>query len=188
MPSTSHRVALAVILSFAVVASGCSSPADTPAASPESATTTSAQATPAPTTGAGPVPLTASERAWLAAIPTFMNKVEKEFSQQNVFLTPMKLREYGNLLRGCRRELARGLPSSRLRPVYTLILAACGQYEKGATCFATAARSASGTPTPDEDRAYNRGLDCGFAAQGKGLTSLADAFNVGEKIKIAANS
>ena len=135
------------------------------------------------------MPLTTAERAWLAAIPTFMDKMETAFSQQNVRLTPMKLREFANLMRGCRRELARGLPGPRLRPVYALILTACGEYEKGAECFATAARiGAIAAPEEAEDRAYRRAIDCGFAAQGKGLTFLVNAFNTGEEIKIAAES
>jgi hypothetical protein len=149
----------------------------------------SAPATPTASETTGPVPLAAAERAWIAAIPTFMDKMETVFSQQNVRLTPMKLREFGSLMRGCRRELARGLPEQRLQPAYALVLRACGEYEKGATCFATAARvGALATPEPDEDRAYRRAIDCGFTAQGKGFTSLAEAFNTGEKIKIAAES
>ena len=135
------------------------------------------------------MPLTTVERAWLAAIPTFIDKAEKAFSQEGVRLTPMKLREFGDLMRGCRPALARGLPGPRLRPVHTQILTACGEYGKGASRFATAARiGAIAAPTPEEDRAYRRAIDCGFAAQGKGLTALTDAFNTGEKIKIAAQS
>jgi hypothetical protein len=118
-----------------------------------------------------------------------MNKVETAFNQQNVRLTPMKLREFSKLLRDCRHALDRGLPGSRLRPVHALILTVRGEYEKGARCFATAARiGALAAPEPAEDRAHQRAIDCGFAAYGKGFDSLADAINMGEKIKIAAQS
>jgi hypothetical protein len=187
MPSTRRRTVLIAVIAFAV-AGGCTGQPATPAATAPVATTTSAPNTPAPG-GSGPGPLTTAERAWLAAIPTFMDKVEQAFSQENVRLTPMKLREFGNLMHGCRAALARGLPGPRLRPVLAQILTACAEYEKGARCFATAARlGAVAAPTPAEDRTYRRAIDCGFAAQGKGLTSLADAFNTGEKIKIAAQT
>jgi hypothetical protein len=185
VPST-RRQALAVV-AVALVVAGCSGRPATPAPTVRAAATMSAPAT--PTASGTRVPLTAAERAWLAAIPTFMDKMETAFSQQNVRLTPMKLRELGNLMRGCRHELARGLPGQRLQPAYALVLRACGEYEKGAACFATAARiGALAAPEPDEDRAYGRAIDCGFTAQGKGFTSLAEASNTGESIKIAAES
>jgi hypothetical protein len=135
----------------------------------------------------GSSPLNAAERAWLAAIPTFMGKVDKALGRQNEYLTPTKLREYANLHRGCRRDLARGLPSRRLRPVHALVLKACGEYDKGAACFAAAARIGAPLAGSAEDRAFVRALDCGFAAHGKGLPSLGDAINKGEEIRMVAD-
>ena len=48
---------------------------------------------------------------------------------------------YAKVLRSCSRELARiGCPGEGLQPVSTLVKKACRTYDKGAKCFATAAR------------------------------------------------
>ena len=186
-PATPCRIVLVAVVVFAVAA-GCSGRSATPASTGPAATTTSPPASPT-VSGSRPEPLSTAARGWLAAIPTYMDRLEKAFSQQNVRLTPMKLQEFANLMRGCRQALARGVPDPRLRPVQAMIVTACAEYEKGARCFATAARiGAIAAPTPAEDAAYKQAIDCGFAAQGKGLTSLVDAFNTGETIKIAAES
>jgi uncharacterized RDD family membrane protein YckC len=150
-------------------------PTPPPPTAPETATPT-----PAPT---GLQPLTAAERGWLAALPRFMQKVDNALGQQDVYLTPTKMREYADLLRGC-HQLARNLPSSRLRPVYGLVLKACREYDKGAACFAAAARIGIPFAGSAEDRAFARAIDCGFAAGGDADTSLADAINKGEEIKV----
>ena len=131
--------------------------------------------------------MSAGERAWLAAIPTFLEKVDKALGQPNLYVTPTKLREFGNVFRGCRRDLVRGLPSSRLRPVYAVVLKACGEYDKGAACFAVAVRTYASPAGSAGYRAFNRALDCGFAASGKGGIPLGDAINKGEEIRMAAN-
>jgi uncharacterized RDD family membrane protein YckC len=170
-----------VLRTFTVTTPGPSS-----AASTTPAPTTPERTTPAPTP-TGPGPLTAQERAWLAAIPTYMKKIGDAFAPDNVYLTPRKLREWATLFRGCRRDLARGLPSTRLRPVYALVRKGCAEYDKGATCFVAAARIDAPARGSAADRAQNRALDCGFAAQGKGVESLADAANEGERIRMAAD-
>jgi hypothetical protein len=89
-----------------------------------------------------------------------------------------------NSLRSCSRELARGgSPNDRLEPVYVLVKKACKQYDKGATCFTTAARIGIPFAGSPEDRRRDKALDCGFAVQGKGTVLLADAENKGAVIK-----
>jgi hypothetical protein len=97
----------------------------------------------------------------------------------------------GNALGACSRELRRiGSPSDRLQPVNTIVKKACRTFDKGAKCFATAARVSdasgavvAGTP---EERTQNRALDCGFAAAGNGSNLLSDAENKGAEIKLQA--
>jgi hypothetical protein len=126
--------------------------------------------------------LTAAERGWLAALPRFTQKVDNALGQQDVYLTPTKLREYADLLHGC-HQLTRNQPSSRLRPVYALVLNACREYDKGAACFVAAARIGAPIAGSAEDR-FTRAIGCGFAAGGDAGTSLADAINKGEEIKV----
>ena len=145
---------------------------------PAPALTTPVPTTPMPTpTPTGPDPLTTEEKAWLAAIPTFMKKVERAFGQDNLYLTPRKLREFAALYRECRADLARGLPSERLQSAYRLVLKACAEYEKGAKCFANAAGIDPPLLGSAADRAQNQAIDCGFAADRKGGEWLAEAAN-----------
>ena len=96
-----------------------------------------------------------------------------------------------NSLGDCRRVLRRiGPGTARLRPVLTLVNKACAQFDKGAACWATAARvsDASGAVvagTPDE-RTQNQAISCGTAALGDGSNTLNDAEAKGEEIKNAA--
>jgi hypothetical protein len=130
--------------------------------------------------------LTADERAWLNAIPKVRRKIDKVFTAEGS-LTRSAMVSHANALRSCRRELlAAGSPSDRLQPVYALVKKACAQYDKGARCFMTAAGIGIPLAGSPEDRAFTRAIDCGFAAQGKGLMPLFDAENKGEAIEAAA--
>jgi hypothetical protein len=136
--------------------------------------------------------MTAEELAWLEAITRLHKKIDKAI-QQNITLTRAKMVQLGNLLGACSRELRRiGSPSDRLQPVYTIVKKACRTFDKGAKCFATAARVSdasggviAGTP---EERTQRRALDCGGAAAGNGSNLLADAESKGVEIKLAAGS
>src|SRR5215204_7529242 len=181
MPSTGSRFALAAVVAFAMVASGCTGGAATPAeTAAQPATTTPAPITRAPTYS-GPEPLTNAEFAWLAALPKFAIKAGDTFDQNEV-LTPAKLRSVASLFRSCRRQLAPGLPSSRLLPVYELVVKACREFDKAAACFATAARLDIRVEGSADDLAFRRALRCGFAGQRAGQAALGEAMKKGEKI------
>lgn len=113
-----------------------------------------------------------------------MNKV---FSNAPTKMTSSALASLARQVRGCSRELARiGLaPSARLQPVYELVQQACGEYDKGAKCFADAARM--GIPSsPAAVRKFAGKVDCGFAASGTGSEPLAQAQVKAAEIKAAA--
>jgi hypothetical protein len=178
--STSRRGAcLAVMVVLVLLVGGCAGQDGEPAATPTTTTL-------APTT-TGPGPMTAEELAWLKTMTTVRKKIDKALTEGNVHLTPSKMLSYANTMRSCRRELlAAGSPSDRLQPVYALVKKACAQYDKGARCFTTAAGIGIPLAGSAEDRAFTRALDCGFAAQGKGLMPLFDAELKGEAIEAAA--
>lgn len=188
MPANTSRstARLAVLVLLILLVGGCGGKkATSTAASQPSATTTAT--TVAPTTTTVP-PLTAKEVAWLNAIPKLHKKIDKPFTASNLNMTRAKMVELGNALGACSRELRRiGSPSARLQPVYVIVKKACRTYDKGAQCFATAARVSdasgavvAGTP---EERTQQQAMDCGFAAQGNGGNLLDEAEAKGEDIK-----
>jgi hypothetical protein len=190
MPAGTSRSAarLAVTVLFVLLVSGCASDtASSTDTSPSGTTTTVAS-----TTAATVPPMTTQELAWLAAVTKLQKKIDKPFTVEgDVYLTRAKMTSYAKALRSCSRELARiGSPGDRLQPVYTLVKKACRTYDKGAKCFATAARVSmadggviAGSP---QERTQSRALDCGGAAQGNGSNLLADAKAKGEEIKAQA--
>ena len=179
MPPSTRRSAarlVAMVLLVALVG-GCAGQGDESTAAGQSATST----TVAPTTTIAP--MTAEELAWLKAIPNVRKKIDKRL-QTIRNLTTSGMLMLASSYRSCSRELARGgSPSDRLEPVYVLVKKACKEYDKGAACFTTAARIGIPFAGSPEDRRRDKALDCGFAAQGKGIVLLADAENKGAVIK-----
>ena len=189
MPAGTSRSAarLAVTVLFVLLVSGCASDAASTDTSPSGTTTTVAS-----TTAATVPPMTTEELAWLAAVTKLQKKIDKPFTVEgDVYLTRAKMTSYAKALRSCNRELARiGSPSDRLQPVYTLVKKACRTHDKGAKCFATAARVSmadggviAGSP---QERTQSRAIACGGEAQGNGSNLLADAKAKGEEIKAQA--
>ena len=87
-------------------------------------------------------------------------------------------------MHGCRRGLARlGVPSKRLLPVYSLAGRGCAAYEKGAACFAAAAKIPMPVQSDADYRKLTQAMDCGFAAAGPGSKLLAQAEVKGAEIK-----
>jgi hypothetical protein len=76
--------------------------------------------------------------------------------------------------------------TQRLQPVYKLAKRGCAQYDKAATCFATAASIGIPIAGTSQERRFNQALDCGFAAPGKGSPLLAEAEAKGFEIKETA--
>jgi len=188
MPASTSRSAarLAVPILLVLLVGGC---ADQTATSTAASTATTPTTTVAPTTTTvGSTTLT--EGAWLKAVTNLHTQLDKPFTG-SINMTRAKMIELENTMRACSRELARiGSPSNRLQPVYVIVKKACRSYDKGAQCFATAARfsDASGgvvVGTPEE-RTQKQAMDCGFAAHGDGGNLLADAEVKGEEIKAKA--
>jgi hypothetical protein len=176
--STAH---LAVPVLLVLLIAGCGGQSNESTTAGQATTST----TVAPTTTVPP--MTAEELAWLKAVTTLHQKMDKAL-QQSATLTRAKMTSYATTLRACSRELTRiGSPTDRVQPVHVVVKKACRTYDKGAKCWATAARVSmadggvvAGTP---EERIQSRAIECGGAAIGNGSNLLADAEAKGEEIK-----
>jgi hypothetical protein len=117
------------------------------------------------------------ELVWLKAVEKLSAKMEKIFRESPTDLTPSVMASLGEKLRGCRRDLQRlPAPSARLRPAHALVEKACDEYDKGARCFATAARIGIPSAGTAAEREQTQALDCGFASS-EALVPLTDALN-----------
>jgi len=173
-------VLITLMLTFA--AAGCTAQTDTPAAKPTPSTSTSAPS-PASTE---PESMTTAELAWLAALPKLTKQMDAAY-RTPAHLSDTVLATTADKLRGCSRELARlGAPSVRLQPVYVLVKEACQAYDKGATCFATAASIGIPEVGSADSRKQSQAIECGFNSSGRGGVPLAEAYVKGEKLKFAA--
>jgi hypothetical protein len=186
MPANLNRAAarLAVLVLLVLLVGGCAGQTDDSTAAAQSTTST----TVAPTTTTVP-PLTAEELAWLKAVSGVRSKVEESIQAGGSGrLTRAIMVESGNNLAAWSRQLRRiGAPSDRLQPVYTLVKKVIRTYDKGANCYARAARAVSasgsvvaGTP---EERIVEEGLDCAGAAEGDGTHLLYKADAKGMELK-----
>jgi hypothetical protein len=190
MPATicrrGARLAVAAVVALLVAGCGGGDPSTSTAASTPSssslATTTAAAAT---TTTAGA--LSGEELVWLEGIRKLHTKADKILTDAPSNMTPSAMGTLATKMRSCSRELARlGTPTQRLRPVYTLAKRGCAQYDKAATCFATAASIGIPIAGTVQERRLNQAIDCGFAAPGKGSALLAEAEIKGFEIKETA--
>jgi hypothetical protein len=182
MPATTRRrvFRLTAVMLFLLV-SGCASHEATSTPASRSSTATG---TPTPTA----TPMTAAELGWITAVTKLHTKIDKSFRASNITMTRAKMNEFKDALQLCARELRRiGSPGNRLQSVYVTVQKACRTYDKGARCFATAAKvsdAAGGTMAGTAAaRTQARSLTCGFAAQGDGSNLLTDAEAKAEAIK-----
>ena len=128
------------------------------------------------------------ELVWLDAVEKLNARMDEIFVNSPTNLTPNALAGLGGQLRECGRELERiGTPTARLMPVHALVEQACGEYEKGAQCFAAAASIGIPFAGTAAERQLTEGIDCGFAASGSGGIPLLDAMNLGAEITRAAS-
>jgi hypothetical protein len=183
MPSNTGRSAirLASLIFLALLVGGCGGDSGSPTAAPAT--------TAAPTTTTVP-PLDAKERAWLKGLSGVRAKVDKSFKATGSGpVTRAIMVESSRQLAGWSRQLRRlGSPSDRLKPAYTLVRKAIRTYDKGAKCYATAARSVSasgavvaGTP---EEPIVEKALECAGAAQGNGAHLVYQADAEGDALKV----
>jgi hypothetical protein len=185
---------LAVPVLLALLVGGCDGDSASPTAAPATTTATTTTVAPTTTTTAAPTtttvpPLNAKELAWLKALSRVRTKVEKSFEATgSMRVTRAILVESSDRLAAWSRQLRRmGAPSDRLQPVYRLVRKVIRTYDKGAKCFARAARavSAGGAVVAGtaEERIANKALDCGGAAEGNGANLLYKADAKGEDLK-----
>jgi hypothetical protein len=198
MSIIAHRRAGGAVAAVALglLVAGCGGGGSGPAAvAPASATATqqptTSTPTPSPTpTKTGPGPMTAAELAWLAAVQKMHAGIDAT-ARRNTNLTRTAMLSLSRSLGDCRRLLRRiGQGTARLRPVATLVNKACAQFDKGAKCWATAARVSdisgaveAGTPA---ERTQSQAISCGTAAYGDGSNTLIEAEAKAEEIKLAA--
>jgi hypothetical protein len=174
---------ITVVVVLALLAGGCAGHTV-----PSAAGSAHATSSPSPTA----TPMTAAERAWVAAVAQVQQKIDKPFTAQTMTLTRAKMTQLETAADGCSRKLRRlGLPSSRLQSVYAMATKACQTYKKAARCFARAASVSgidggtfAGTP---QARIQRRSLSCGFAAQGNASNRFGDATAAAQAIQ-AQNS
>jgi hypothetical protein len=182
MPANHSRSAPRLAVLLVLLVSGCGGQSNESTASGQATTST----TVAPTSTTVP-PLTAEELAWLKAVRTLHEKMDKAL-QRSVTLTRAKMTSFATTLRACSRALTRiGAPTDRLQPVHGIVKKACRTYDKGAECWARAASVSmadggvvAGTA---EERIQSRAIECGGAAIGNGSNLLGDAEAKGEEIK-----
>ena len=179
MPIRTSRSALcfAASILLVVLVSGCASRSgETPTAAKATTTTTAAPTSTVP-------PMTDDELTWLQAIPAVATKVDKSMAAITQ-LTPSGMAKLGAVLRSCTRDLVKGgSPSARLQPVYVLVTKACKEYNKGAACFAAAAKIGIPVAGTQAERDQTKAIDCGFTAPGNGAFLLADAEAMGAEIQ-----
>jgi hypothetical protein len=187
MPANHSRAAarLAVTVLLVLLVGGCAGQTND---STSAGQATSTSTTVAPTTTTVP-PLDAKELAWLKGVSGVRTKVENSLQTKgSVQVTRAVLVESSNRLAAWSRQLRRmGSPSDRLQPAYTLVRKVIRTYDKGAKCYATAARAVSasgavvvGTP---EERIFNEAFECGSAAEGNGTNLLYKADAKGDELK-----
>jgi len=176
---TAFLACVTISVVAALLVAGCGGQRDEQAAAPKPSTSEPSAIRPVPTTTAAattaPGPMTAQELLWLEAVEMLLPKMNKAVTDSPSDLTPTALKSLANAVRGCNRELARiGSPGSRLQPVYVPVKRACREYDKGATCFADAARI--GIPSSSTAlRELEQKINCGFASARKGGYPLVEA-------------
>jgi hypothetical protein len=92
-------------------------------------------------------------------------------------VTAASLRSAARKFSRCPAELAAlGPPPGQLRQVFRQASQACGHFERGAACYAAAAKAFSYSPAANTPGAkFPRLLNCGDAAVNRGATLIAVA-------------
>jgi hypothetical protein len=182
-PCRDTRLAVVAILALILTACGGQTTTSNPSTSTPASAATTAGAT---STASGP--MTGDELVWLEGISTQHKTMDKVLQDAPSALTSAAMRSLAQQFAGCTAALDRlGSPTDRLRPVYELAKLGCAQYEKAATCFATAASLGVVVGGSADDKKQREAIDCGFAAPGDGSKFFADAEGKGFEIKDAAH-
>jgi len=130
-------------------------------------------------------PLTGDEVAWLDGVITLGKKMDKVLTDSPANVTPSVMRSLAQQLSGCARALNRlGPPTERLKVIQALANKGCSAYEVGSRCFATAASVGIPLSGSAAARKQDKALNCGFAAQGKGLLPFTEAAAEGLNLKM----
>jgi hypothetical protein len=178
------RTRLLSVAVLALFAAGCGGETARQAAPARKATPPPTSAAPSPTSP-DTQPMTTSELIWLHAVERLLPAMNKVFTGSPTDLSPAALTTLASQASGCRRELTRiGPASARLQPVEALVEQACTEYDKGAACFAAAARAAVSSSAASFSE-LEKQINCGFAVAATGGGPLAEARIVAENIKDA---
>lgn len=196
-PSSPHRPStLLFTLLFALPAAGCAIQLDTPegGAPPSTsvrtripAVTPTSATTKAPKAPVATGPLSPEEVVWLYAVEKLEKEMEGVSTNMPTNMTPAAMAATATKLGGCSRALAgAGSPDTRLQPVYLLVRSGCKEFDKGARCFATAARIGVPMAGTSDDRTVTRSINCAVTSMASGSIRLGEALMKGEEIKTVA--
>jgi hypothetical protein len=124
---------------------------------------------------------------WLYAVEKLEKQMENVNTSMPTNLTPAAMAATATKMGGCSRALTRaGSPGARLQPVYLLVRSGCKEFDKGARCFATAARIGVPMAGTSDDRTVTRSIDCAVTSLGSGSLRLGEALMKSEEIKTEA--
>ena len=130
-----------------------------------------------------PEPLSNEEFAWLDKIGALREEVDRAFGAGREGLAQWNAAELARVMPECNSKLAStGPPSARMQPVHGLLVQACGEYDKGAECFATADRLWNQAPDTPKEEELNKAIECGYTAESSGRKLLSDAELEGFKL------
>lgn len=192
MKPLGQRRLVIVVAIFLTMATACSSQAETLTSSanpPPDVITASAVPTTTASSTITSGPLTAAEISWLEGVNQLGRKMDKVLTDAPGNVTPNVMRSLSKQLTGCAQALNRlGPPTERLKAIAALAAKGCSAYEAGSKCFATAASVGIPLSGSAADRKQTKALNCGFAAQGKGIIPFSTAEGEALNLKAAAGT
>jgi Domain of unknown function (DUF4389) len=138
---------------------------------------------PTPPASTAPIPIStvpppAPGRAdrWLYGLSSLSTDMENAMGPGEAVVTATSLRSAASHLRRCPAELAAlGPPTAQLRQVYRMAARACGAFERGAACYAAAAKGYDAATVSPDPKRFNRLLDCGDAGFNRGSNLITTA-------------
>jgi hypothetical protein len=192
MQPLGQRRLVIVVAIILTMATACSRQAEAPISTanpPPNVVTSSAVSTTVAASTATSGPLTEAETSWLEGVSQLGKKMDKVLTDSPANVTPSVMRSLARQLAGCAQALNRlGPPTERLKAIAALAGQGCSAYETGSKCFATAAAVGIPLSGSADARKQTKALDCGFAAQGKGIIPFSTAEGEILNLKVSAGT
>lgn len=152
---------------------------------------TSTQAEPQTTTEAGPEPITAAEKRWLARLGRYSNRLQRDFELGGV-VTHASMQRSAKLYADCSTTLRQAGDPGRFEPAARMARRACERLAKAARLLeqAIAATDAGGSVvagTPEEEQ-FNRSFNGAIEASGNAHYDLQRALDRAREIERSIES